>query len=1098
MLPPTPFLPRIYYLYPQYLGADARDAAVARCAGLGFDHLLIPSSCEETQVQGPDAAELKRWVEHCAANRLRLLVDLDLACIGAEADVVDAHPDWFADAGNDELPDPRRPPRRERGRMLRGELPEVAQAVAQTLRRRVLQWIAAGVAGCRCTGLTLLPAEGWRQLIAAARQHNPQFRFLAWTPGCTPEQLAALAGCGFDASFSSLAWWDCRARWLIDEQARLVAVAPAIAFPDSPSEAVIARVAGYDDPSLRRVACERALRLAAALGHGMLVPMGFEYGWSGLAAQPAGHFNFDAARVDAPFDLSPQIADANAFVADASAHCHAGQLRLLSGPAETVAVLLCAPAIAGVNDEAMLIAVNADIAAAAELEERQWLERAGGYVPVRQRWPADGALPPQRVVLAPGELRVYAARRLPAIALPAPRGKQAATNAARASRIAIEAVAPTVDGGRFAAKRVVGDVVDIEADVFMDGHDKLAVALLWRPADERDWHEIRMHPIGNDRWSAALPLMRVGRHLFAVEAWRDAFATYRDELEKKSTAGLDVSLELEEGRLLVQAAAEHAQSAGHDALAATLGGLAKSLKATRARSKTCSAGGDAERIALLLSEPTAEAMRAADARPFAVRTEPAYRIEVDRGAARFSSWYELFPRSQSGDPRRHGTFIDVIERLPAIQAMGFDTLYFPPIHPIGRKNRKGRNNSLTPAPDDPGSPYAIGSEEGGHDAIHPALGTLDDFRRLRDAAVQHGLELALDFAIQCSPDHPWLKEHPDWFDWRPDGSIRYAENPPKKYQDIVNVDFYAEGAIPGLWMALRDVVLFWAKEGVRAFRVDNPHTKTLPFWEWMIADVRARFPDAIFLSEAFTRPKMMYRLAKLGFSQSYTYFTWRHSKQEFIDYLTELADTPVRDYFRPHFFVNTPDINPPFLQQSGRPGFLIRAALATTLSGLWGMYSGFELCEATPIPGKEEYLDSEKYEIRVRDWQQPGNIVAEITQLNRIRRDNPALQSQLGIRFLHASNDNVLYFLKTTRPLGRTQTLGDNVVLVAINLDPFNAHHSSIELPLHEFGLPDNAALDALDLLGGAHFTWHGKIQQLRLDPFERPYAIWRVRQPGV
>jgi starch synthase (maltosyl-transferring) len=364
--------------------------------------------------------------------------------------------------------------------------------------------------------------------------------------------------------------------------------------------------------------------------------------------------------------------------------------------------------------------------------------------------------------------------------------------------------------------------------------------------------------------------------------------------------------------------------------------------------------------------------------------------------------------------------------------------------------------------------------------------------------VQHGLELALDFAIQCSPDHPWLKEHPDWFDWRPDGSIRYAENPPKKYQDIVNVDFYAEGAIPGLWMALRDVVLFWAKEGVRAFRVDNPHTKTLPFWEWMIADVRARFPDAIFLSEAFTRPKMMYRLAKLGFSQSYTYFTWRHSKQEFIDYLTELADTPVRDYFRPHFFVNTPDINPPFLQQSGRPGFLIRAALATTLSGLWGMYSGFELCEATPIPGKEEYLDSEKYEIRVRDWQQPGNIVAEITQLNRIRRDNPALQSQLGIRFLHASNDNVLYFLKTTRPLGRTQTLGDNVVLVAINLDPFNAHHSSIELPLHEFGLPDNAALDALDLLGGAHFTWHGKIQQLRLDPFERPYAIWRVRQPGV
>jgi starch synthase (maltosyl-transferring) len=1097
MPPTTPFLPRIQYLYSQHVAAGgARDAAVARCAVLGFDHLLIPSSCEETQAKGEGDVALRAWGERCAAHGLRLLVDLDLACIGADDGVVGAHPDWFAGASDDELPDPRRAPSGARGLALR-ELPNVADAVRNTLRERVLQWIDAGVAGCRCTGLTLLPAQDWRALITAARERNPQFKFLAWTPGCTAEQIAALAGCGFDATFSSAAWWDYRSRWLVEDDERLSKVAPPIAFPDSPAEAVIARVAGYDDPALRRIVCERALRLAAAIGNGMLVPMGFEYGCSGLGAQPAGSVDFDAARANAPFDLSEQIVAANAFIAEAGTHHDAFHLRLLSGPSAAAAVLLRASA--SINSEALLIVANADIGSPAVVEERQWLERAAGFVPVRPCWPADDdARPIDDIALAPGELRVMTAQRLPAIVLPAARGKQAVVAAARAPRIAIEAVTPTVDGGRFAAKRVVGDVVDIEADVFMDGHDKLAVALLWRPADEAEWREVRMHALGNDRWAAALPLTRAGRHLFAVEAWRDAFATYRDELEKKSTAGLDVSLELEEGRLLVQAAADHAQAAGLDAVAATLAALAKSLKTTKTRGKNGNASSDAERIALLLSEPTADAMRAADARPFAVRTEPAYRIEADRCAARFSSWYELFPRSQSGDPHRHGTFIDVIDRLPAIEAMGFDTLYFPPIHPIGRKNRKGRNNSLTPGPDDPGSPYAIGSEDGGHDAIHPELGTLDDFRRLRDAAAQHGLELALDFAIQCSPDHPWLNEHPDWFDWRPDGSIRYAENPPKKYQDIVNVDFYAEGAIPGLWIALRDVVLFWAKEGVRAFRVDNPHTKTLPFWEWMIAEVRARYPDALFLSEAFTRPKVMYRLAKIGFSQSYTYFTWRHTKQEFIDYLTELTTTAPSEFFRPHFFVNTPDINPPFLQKSGRPGFLIRAALAATLSGLWGMYSGFELCEATPIPGKEEYLDSEKYEIRVRDWQQPGNIVAEIAQLNRIRRESPALQSHLGVRFLPASSDNVLFFLKTTRPAERTQTLGDNVLLVAINLDPFNAHHSSIELPLHEFGLPDDGALDVADLLGGKHFAWHGKVQHLRLDPFERPYAIWRVRQQGV
>ena len=453
---------------------------------------------------------------------------------------------------------------------------------------------------------------------------------------------------------------------------------------------------------------------------------------------------------------------------------------------------------------------------------------------------------------------------------------------------------------------------------------------------------------------------------------------------------------------------------------------------------------------------------------------------------RSASWYELFPRSQTGDPRRHGTFADVIERLPRIRDMGFDVLYFPPIHPIGTTARKGRNNSLKAAPGDVGSPYATGSPEGGHDALHPELGSLEDFRRLVGAARDHGLEIALDYAIQCSPDHPWLKEHPDWFRHRPDGTIKHAENPPKKYEDIVNVDFYAPGAVPSLWEALRDVVLFWIEQGVRIFRVDNPHTKPLPFWQWMIADVRGRYPDAIFLAEAFTRPKMMYRLAKVGFSQSYTYFTWRNTKSELIEYLTELSTTAPVEFFRPHFFVNTPDINPYFLQASGRAGFLIRAVLATTTSGLWGMYSGFELCEGAPLPGREEYLNSEKYEIRVRDWNAPGNIVQEITALNRIRRASPALHSHRGIRFYNAGNDQMMVY-------GRIRPGQDDMILVAVSLDPHHPQETDFELPLWEWKLPDSGSLAAEDLMTGHRFTWTGKNQRLRLDPAVLPFAIWRL-----
>jgi starch synthase (maltosyl-transferring) len=423
--------------------------------------------------------------------------------------------------------------------------------------------------------------------------------------------------------------------------------------------------------------------------------------------------------------------------------------------------------------------------------------------------------------------------------------------------------------------------------------------------------------------------------------------------------------------------------------------------------------------------------------------------------------------------------------------MGFDVLYFPPIHPIGTTNRKGRNNSLKPAPDDPGSPYAIGARDGGHDAIHAALGTPEDFRRLVAAAREHGLEIALDFAIQCSPDHPWLTQHPEWFRRRADGSIRYAENPPKKYEDIVNVDFYAEGAMPELWLALRDVVLHWAGEGVRIFRVDNPHTKPLPFWEWMIADVRGRHPDVMFLAEAFTRPTMMYRLGKIGFSQSYTYFTWRNTKSEITDYLRELTTTEVADYYRPNFFVNTPDINPYFLQSSGRAGFLIRAALAATLSGLWGVYSGFELCEAAALPGREEYLDSEKYEVRHRDFNAPGNIVAEITALNRLRRLHPALHSHLGVRFYNAFNDQILVY-------GKLSPDGAEMILVAVSLDPHHVQEAPFEVPLWEWKLPDNGSVEVEDLMRGSRFVWQGKMQSVRLDPADLPFAIWRIAPTGA
>jgi len=578
-----------------------------------------------------------------------------------------------------------------------------------------------------------------------------------------------------------------------------------------------------------------------------------------------------------------------------------------------------------------------------------------------------------------------------------------------ARRIFFEDIYPAVDGGRFPVKRIAGEDVGVWADIFRDGHDVLAATLCWRRHDDPHWQSTPMQLHVNDRWHGTFRPATPGRYVYALVAWTDAFATWQRDYRLKRDAGLDVATEcLVACRLLEQ--------------------LKPADEATAGRIRQALA--DFDRTAsgdVFLDETLADAVRRLDPRPD-LSWSALFPLVAERPRARAGAWYELFPRSQSPEPGRHGTLDDVIARVPDIAALGFDVLYLTPIHPIGRKNRKGRNNALTAGPNDPGSPYAIGSEAGGHDALHPELGLIDDFRRLVAACRQHGLEIALDFAVQCSPDHPWLKEHPEWFRWQPDGTVKYAENPPKKYEDIVNPDLFCADRA-ALWSALRDVILFWHRLGVKIFRIDNPHTKPFPFWEWLIAEVQAVDPDVIFLSEAFTRPKLMKALAKLGFTQSYTYFTWRTSKGELTAYLQELTGYPEREYFRPNFFVNTPDINPYHLQ-SGEPWmFKSRVALAATLSSNYGIYSGFELLEHEPIPGREEYLDSEKYEIKSRDWTRPGNIRDYIAQLNRLRRENPALLQTADLRFALVDNDNVIGFIKES-------VQHDNAVAVAIALAP--------------------------------------------------------------
>ena len=617
--------------------------------------------------------------------------------------------------------------------------------------------------------------------------------------------------------------------------------------------------------------------------------------------------------------------------------------------------------------------------------------------------------------------------------------------------IVIERISPAIDGGRHPVKRIVGDTLLVTADIFADGHDFLDAALLVRADDEDEWRESPMRPVDDDRWSGHVELTRNRWHRYAIEAWRDAFGSWIHGLHKKVEAGVPVPVEIDEGRLLVEGAlarAERAEAA--DDLRLMRGSLA-SLR--RARS-------EATRVAALDREELLAAMRRHPDRSFATRTDE-LPLVVDRERARFGAWYELFPRSQGRDPKRPAatTFAEAAWRLPDIAAMGFDVVYLPPIHPIGRTNRKGRNNTLDATDADPGSPYGIGSAEGGHDAVAPELGGLEGLLHFRREVEAHGMELAIDIAFQASPDHPWVTSHPEWFRHSPDGTIKYAENPPKKYQDIYPIAFDNDDAADraALWEEAKRIFEFWIGHGIRIFRVDNPHTKPIPFWEWLIREIQAEHPDVIFLSEAFTKPKMMRMLAKAGFTQSYTYFTWRETAAELRDYLTELTQGEMRDYFRGNLFTNTPDINPHHLDH-GRPAFVIRSVLAATLSSSYGIYSGWELCEAARLGEREEYADSEKYEIRARDWDAKGNIKLLIGELNRLRHERPALKRYDNLRFEPVTGDRTLFYRKAL-PHGKVDPLSGfpnrwrDPVYVAVNCDPTTAQRAILHPDLPAVGI---------------------------------------------
>jgi len=696
-------------------------------------------------------------------------------------------------------------------------------------------------------------------------------------------------------------------------------------------------------------------------------------------------------------------------------------------------------------------------------------------------------------------------------------------------RVIVERVWPDIDGGRFPIKRTVGERVTVTADIFADGHDLIAGVVRYRHlppgpkgpglhpdtvgrvlSDPPGWQETPLTPLDNDRWEGAFTVTELGAYEYTLDAWIDRFGSWLKGLGAKAEAGQDVSSELLEGAELIQQAVGRHVSPGPkepglpsratDAVGqVVLDPPADNLRLLEIADVLRSNQPPLARLQVARNPSLRALMDARPDRSASTTYERALTVVVDPIRARFGAWYEMFPRSCTSDPRRSGTFREAESRLPDIAAMGFDVVYLPPVHPIGTTHRKGRNNSLIALPDDPGSPWAIGSRDGGHTAIDPGLGTIDDFDRFVDLANRLGLEVALDIAFQASPDHPWVEEHPAWFRHRPDGSIKYAENPPKKYQDIYPFDL-ENADWQSLWAALRDVLRFWIAHGVRIFRVDNPHTKALRFWEWAIAEIRREQPDAIFLGEAFTRPKVMRYLAKAGFTQSYTYFTWRNSPYELREYLTELTRTELQEYMRPNFFANTPDILHEYLQTGGRPAFEVRLITAATLAANYGIYSGFELCENAPIkPGSEEYFDSEKYQIKPRDWNQAGTLRELIARVNQIRRDYAALQQNATLAFHSTDNPHFLFFSKTNQGSGGSEGSGGSRgsgarVFIVVSTDPHWTQQGWVQMPIWETGITGRERYVVEDLLDGGRYTWRGEWNYVKLDPSERVAHIFVIR----
>jgi starch synthase (maltosyl-transferring) len=994
---------------------------------------------------GEDDALLREFTDAARDCGLQAIMDLVVNHTSKDSELVSTRPHWFTRDARGNVVSPHATDPADPGqKTVWGDLAELDYRPPQ--RRQILaffqqlvrHYIGLGFGGFRCDAAYKVPAEVWRGLIDDAKAASPDVVFCAENLGASKEAVLDLAGAGFDYLFNSVKWWDFESPWLLEQYEEFRHIAPSIGFPESHDTDRLVnelRAAGVPDCEIEPH-YRQAYGFAAAYSTGVMMPMGFEYGWS-------RRLDVVSTRDDDPepkrFDLSPFIVETNAMKQATPPLNEEGPQRLLSNQADPLVVL---ERRSGRGDERVFILVNTSEG------EVQEVKLEGSQIevePLGIRVLSAGSRPPART---PTHHPLWR----------------------RESRLQIEEVYPELDGGRYPVKRLVGELFEVWADLFSEGHDKLRAVLKYRHQDE-EWRETPFVFFDNDRWVGRFRLDAVGLWQYTIEAWTDHFESWRDEVEKKIAAEQSIELEVVEGGAILEAALREARRGD----AAVIREILRKFEY----------GDTASRTALLLSAEVRDLMARCSLRSDPVHYARELEVVVDRKAARFAAWYEMFHRSQGSRPDKAASFDDCIARLPEIARLGFDVVYLVPIHPIGRVNRKGKDNTTVAQPGDPGSPYAIGSAEGGHRTVNPELGSLADFRRFVRAATSLGMEVALDFAIQCAPDHPWVREHPEWFRFRPDGTIKYAENPPKKYEDIVNVDF-ANPDREGLWAELRDTVLFWVNEGIRTFRVDNPHTKPLPFWEWLIREVKGRCPEAIFLSEAFTRPKMMRALAKVGFTQSYSYFTWRNTKSELTEYLTELLQYPTTEYFRPNFFTNTPDILPVFLQEGGRPAFRVRLVLAATLSPIYGIYNGFELCENTPIPGREEYLHSEKYEYKVWDWDRPGNIKEDIATINRFRRNNPAMKDFLNLRFLNCSDPNILSYMKITADRA-------NIVIIVVNLDPHGPHEDTVELPLAELGLASDGEFSFEEAFTKHAVTCRGAYQRFHLDPEINPALVFRL-----